>query len=184
MVPSSGNPFPSLRILAIRTNWTVTFPPEWRITLVAGDVARNTIPLAGMLTVLKRQSTTAKVTRRIARLISEFCRETDNGVMVRIQGEEIGLEELDEKDIPVGLCIYKSTLQQLERLLSAVPLFFRLIDCKTTDRYVLDHNGNEYWVFGLPSDGLLVRRVFIQDGQRMLKPVRTMEYNEVASVLY
>jgi hypothetical protein len=104
--------------------------------------------------------------------------------MARIRGEEIGLVELDEKSIPAGLCIYKSTLEQLERLLSAVPLPSRLADCKTADRYVIDHNNDEYWVFGLPSNSLLVRRVFTQEGQRMLKPVRTMEYNEVASVLY
>lgn len=65
----------------------------------------------------KRQSTTTKVTRRIARLISEFCQFTRQGVMGRVSGSEIGLEELDSKSIPAGLCVYKRTLEQLEHLL-------------------------------------------------------------------
>ena len=83
--------------------------------------------------MLKRQSTTAKVTRRIARLISEFCRQTDNGVMARIRGEEIGLVELDEKNIPSGLCVYKATLQQLERLLTAVQTVCRFPFCSDSE---------------------------------------------------
>lgn len=53
-----------------------------------------------------------------------------------------------------------------------------LADCKTADRYLNDARGDRFWVFGLPTGGLLVRR--IENG--IMKPLRTMEYDEVISI--
>lgn len=53
-----------------------------------------------------------------------------------------------------------------------------LSDCKTTDRHIIDVKGDRFWVFGIPTGSLLVRRVV--DGIR--KPLRTMEYDEIAYV--
>ena len=65
----------------------------------------------------KRQSTTAKVTLRIARLISRFNRMTNNGVLCRIRGEEYGVTGV-LRAIPEGLCIYKLTLEQISRMVN------------------------------------------------------------------
>jgi len=53
-----------------------------------------------------------------------------------------------------------------------------LADCKTADRYIEDVRGDRFWVFGLPTGGLLVRR--IENG--IMKPLRTMEYDEVNEI--
>ena len=53
-----------------------------------------------------------------------------------------------------------------------------LKDCKSTNRYVVDVKGDRFWVFGLPTGALLVRR--IDNG--MMKPLRTMQYDEIVSI--
>jgi hypothetical protein len=53
-----------------------------------------------------------------------------------------------------------------------------LADCKAFNRYLTDTRGDRFWVFGLPENQLLVRRVV--DGT--MKPIRTMEYGEVVRI--
>lgn len=68
--------------------------------------------------MLKRQSTTVKVTSRIRRLISYFCETTGSGVMCRVGGEEFGVfGRLFRYNTPKNLCIYKRTLEQIEAIL-------------------------------------------------------------------
>ena len=64
--------------------------------------------------MLKRQSTTVKVTRNIVNLLNEFMKVTRNGVMLRAAGEEIALyQRLWWGMLPKGLCIYRRTLNQV-----------------------------------------------------------------------
>lgn len=51
-----------------------------------------------------------------------------------------------------------------------------LADCKSTNRYVRDFKNDRFWVFGVPAEEILVRRV--ENG--FLKPLRTMPYSEIA----
>lgn len=53
-----------------------------------------------------------------------------------------------------------------------------LADCKSTNRYVVDANGDRFWVFGMPTGELLVRRIV----EGIMKPLRTMQYDEVVSI--
>jgi hypothetical protein len=53
-----------------------------------------------------------------------------------------------------------------------------LADCKTADRYLTDVNGDRFWVFGLPTGEILVRRIHAGT----MKPLRTMQYSEVVSI--
>jgi hypothetical protein len=59
--------------------------------------------------------------------------------------------------------------------MSPVRIRAELNNCKTADRYIIDSYGDRFWVFGLPTDGLLVRR--IENG--VLKPLCTLRYDEV-----
>jgi hypothetical protein len=65
-----------------------------------------------------------------------------------------------------------------DRTMTETEIRTELADCKTADRYVVDNRGVRYWVFGIPTGNLLVRR--IENG--VMKPVRTMQYDEVVSI--
>lgn len=68
--------------------------------------------------MLKRQSTTVKVTRRIVNLLNRFMEVTHSGVMVRALGEEFALyQRLWWGMLPKNLCIYKRTLEQIVSIL-------------------------------------------------------------------
>ena len=96
----------------------------------------------------KRQSTTAKVTRKTARLIQGYVVRTGSGVIIRHKGEEIGVtaENLDTLPPASECTIRKTTVETLQKWFGRYSAISDLINS--------DSNGTA----GIPSNRYIVSR--------------------------
>ena len=96
---------------------------------------------------MKRQSTTAKISRKTARLIQGYVVRTGSGVIVRYRGKELGITAENYDSIPLGRCtILKTTITTLQHWFDRYSTVFDLISA--------DRNGTA----GLPSNRYIVSR--------------------------
>jgi len=76
----------------------------------------------------KRQSTTAKITRKIANLIQGYVTRTGSGVIVRYSGKELGITADNFDAIPLSRCtIRKTTIETLQKWFDRYSAVYDLI---------------------------------------------------------